>query len=424
MPGERSDQRQRRGAARAQREVEARRAARRAQRLSSEERPPTPRAAAPGAAPTPVYEAEVIPGLEEMARAELRRLLGPRHGVLPGPQPGTLSFQSRIDPRTLCALGTIVAVYRVQQFDVPRPRALLGEEHLQHLMRAVQSVVGLHSPGSFHSFRFSAAGTTSSVFARLAQELQERTGLRHDPESGDLLARIRPTVLHDRVRGWSTASAAGFQVLLRLTPRPLGARSWRVCNLPGALNATVARAMVALTEPAAHDRFVNLTCGSGTLMVERLALGPARWVMGGDRDPAALACAGRNLEAAGYLKRVTLMQWDAARLPLCSASVNVLCADLPYGMLMGSQRENQRLYPALVAEAARVAVPGAAMVLITQAVSLLRDALAAHRAHWELEQSLELQIPYRSGFLKPQVQLLRRTQKPWRESAGCASGRS
>jgi len=182
-----------------------------------------------------------------------------------------------------------------------------------------------------------------------------------------------------------------------------------VCNLPGALNATVARVMVELTSPAPQDRFVNLTCGSGTLMIERLALGPARLVLGGDRDPAALECARANLDAAGLGHRSTLTRWDAGHLPLRRASVNVLCADLPYGMLMGSRRENALLYPALLAEATRVAVPGASMVLITQAVSLLDQALDQYRTHWNTERRFPVQIPFKSGKLMPQVVLLRRT---------------
>jgi tRNA (guanine6-N2)-methyltransferase len=411
MPGGRSDQR--RGAARAEREIELRRAARRAQRFPPEEREQAA-AAPPRVALAPAYEAEVVPGLEEMARAELHALLGTHRGVYLGPQPGSLWFQSRLDSRALQGLGLVSAVYRVERFDVPRPRALLGEEHLQRLLRLIQSITSLQPPGSFQSFRFSAAGAASSIFTRLARELEQRTGLRNDPESGDLLIRVRPAAALSQEHRWSTAPDSGFQVLFRLTPRPLAARAWRVCNLPGALNATVARAMATLTSPATHDRFVNLTCGSGTLMVERLALGPARWVLGGDRNSEALECADRNLVAAGVRGRVTLTQWDAGRLPLQDACVNVLCADLPYGMLMGTRRENQRLYPALLAEASRVAAPGAAMALITQAVTLLQDALTPHRPFWGVERAMEVQIPYRSGLLKPQVLLLRRTPKPWR----------
>src|SRR5690349_16493707 len=99
MPGGRSDQR--RGAARAEREIEIRRAARRALREPREEREPTTDAAPPRVAPAPAYEADVVPGLEELARAELHALLGAHRGVYLGPQSGSLWFQSRVDPLAL-----------------------------------------------------------------------------------------------------------------------------------------------------------------------------------------------------------------------------------------------------------------------------------------------------------------------------------
>ena len=404
----------RRGAARAERERQSRRAQRYAQRLRREGRPVPGQAAEPraSAATPPMYEAEVVPGLEEFAWAELRSLAGGRLMARPGAQAGTLCFPYRGDARALISLGTVTAVYRAHRFEVPRPRALLGEEHLQTLLRQIQSVLALQPPGSFRSFRFGAAGVSSRVFARLGEELERRTGLRSDPGEGDLLIRLRRAVSAPVGPGGDgPASSIAFEVLIRLTPRPLAARAWRVCNLPGALNATVARAMVGMTAPSAHDRFVNLTCGSGTLMVERLALGPARLVLGGDRDPEALRCARANLAAAGCGRRSCLVRWDAGWPPLPDASVNVLCADLPYGMLVGSRRENERLYPELLAEATRVAVGGAAMVLITHAVPLLDQALTRHQAHWTMERRFEVQVPFKSGTLKPQVTLLRRTRR-------------
>jgi 23S rRNA G2445 N2-methylase RlmL len=316
-----------------------------------------------------------------------------------------LSLEHRGDARSLLSLGTVGAVYRVHRFEVPRPRALLGEEHLQALLQLIQSVQALHPESPFRSFRFSAAGVTTPVFHRLAAALEARTGLTQDPEEGELLIRVRRADSASRAAAASTA----FEVLVRLTPRPLSARAWRVCDLPGALNATVARAMIELTMPAPQDRFLNMTCGSGTLMVERLSLGPARLVLGGDRDPVALLCARRNLDAAGFGHRSVLARWDAGRLPLADGTLNALCADLPYGMLMGSRRENAQLYPALLAEATRVAVPGAGMVLITHAVSLLDESLVRYRAHWTTERRFPVRIPFKSGMLSPEVMLLRRT---------------
>jgi tRNA (guanine6-N2)-methyltransferase len=232
------------------------------------------------------------------------------------------------------------------------------------------------------------------VLTRLKGELAQRFGLAVAADEGDLLIRLRRAQQGD---GWET--------LVRLTPRPLATRAWRVCNLPGALNASLAYAMIALTEPSPSDAVLNLACGSGTLLIERLLSGRAKQAIGCDTDAAALECARLNLRAAGLDQAARLEDWDASAIPLADASVSMICADLPFGQLVGSHRENQEFYPRVFAEAARVARPGARMVLLTHEVRLL-DRTAERFAHqW---QPLEV-LRVRSGGMTPAVALFRRT---------------
>ncbi|MEZ4618371.1 MAG: methyltransferase domain-containing protein [Caldilineaceae bacterium] len=142
-------------------------------------------------------------------------------------------------------------------------------------------------------------------------------------------------------------------MLIRLSPRPLSVRAWRVADMKGALNAAVAHAMVHLTKPQAADNFLNLTCGSGTLLVERLLAAPARRLIGCDIDATALQYAQANLKAAQLQDRVELYDWDARSLNLPDRSVDAICADLPFGIAVGAHAQNVAHYPAILAEAAR-----------------------------------------------------------------------
>ncbi|HEX7003983.1 MAG TPA: methyltransferase domain-containing protein [Trueperaceae bacterium] len=269
-------------------------------------------------------------------------------------------------PEDLLELRIAVAVYRVIRFEVPRPKALLGHEHFGRLVAAVKEAVGERA---FEGFRFGAAGSDSPVFARLAAALEEATGLERS-EEGELLLRFRPT-------------GGGWEVLVRLTPRPLSARSWRRCNLPGGLNATVAAAGLQLLGASGAERHLNLMCGSGTLLVER-GLG-GRWKRGVGLDvaPAALECARRNLEAAGLGERAELIVGDAATLPFADGSFDRLSADLPWGDAIGGHEENSRLYPAFLAESARVAARHARMLAITHELRLFERALS-QQSEWRL----------------------------------------
>jgi tRNA (guanine6-N2)-methyltransferase len=345
-------------------------------------------------------EAEIIPGLERFAQEEMIERFGTRLQFQPSSREDTQRFRYTGHLGALLGLRSVVAVFVAHTFAVPRPRALLGVEHFTALLALVDTVRGLHRPPTFTTLRISAAGEESSVLTRLKTELAARAGLTPTEEEAELLLRLR------RAPGPDVA----WEVLARLSPRPLTARAWRVCNMPGALNAVIAHAMARLTHPTPTDRYLNLACGSGTLLIERLALGPAALTLGCDRDPAALACAAQNLQAARVPAPAPLIQADITRLPLPDGAVDVLTADLPFGQMIGSHSENERLYPLLLAEAARVAAPAARMVLVTHEIRLLERLLDSPptRAAWATDEILRLKLPFKSGGLNPRIYCLRR----------------
>jgi len=139
-------------------------------------------------------------------------------------------------------------------------------------------------------------------------------------------------------------------------------------------------------------------------MIERLFAGSAARIIGCDTDSEALACARRNLAAAGFSNRVELYDWDACHLPLPSGSIDVVLADLPFGHLVGSHATNLTLYPALLAEAARVTRPGGRAVLISHEVRLMERSLAELPV-WCIEQQLRVNL----RGLHPRIFVLRRS---------------
>ncbi len=348
------------------------------------------------------YELEVIPGVEEVVEGELRATLGQVVRVVGRPRPGRIAIQYAGDASTLNRLRTIVAVHAVETFDVPRPRALLGQTNLTRLLAALGCVLARYPRSAFQTLRLSGAGSETPVFARLRNELASRLGLSVTDLPADLQVALR------RPPG----GEPGWQALIRTSPRPLAARAWRVCDLPGALNASVASVMLRFTRPSPSEVFLNLGCGSGTLLVERLELGPARLVVGVDLSPEALACATQNLVASGHARAAALLQADVTHLPLPSATIDTLVADLPFGMLLGSARENERLYPALLAEAARVARPQARFVAITASRRLFEETLTRFAGEWKDERTLPLKVPYRGGYITPRIYVLRRRDLP------------
>ena len=345
-----------------------------------------------------IVEFGTLAGLEDLAAEELREVLGPGSPV---DETRSGSLRVQLSDLGLAGRPRIAGVaYLVRPFAVPRPRALLGNQQLDALVGDVR-LVAENSESPFTGLRVSAAGAESPVMRRLASALGEAMGLPVDPEDGDLVVRVYP-------------DAGGWTAAVRLTPRPLSARRWHVAGFQGALEATVAAAMVRLSQPGDRDVFVDPCCGSGTIAIERDLVGPARAVVGVDLDGRALDALGRNIAAAG--SAVTAVRGDATRLPFGSGQVSVLATNPPWGHQMGSPATTRRLYPAMLAEAARVLAQDGRLVLLSHQVRRTQEVLADSR-DWRIEA--ERRVALRGHH--PRIWVLRRSRGP--PPTGPASGR-
>lgn len=352
--------------------------------------------------PKPIYqcEAEVVAGLEKIAHEEIRIRLDERVQFPKNwnPAEGVILFQFTGNIRVLNILQTVQAVYLIRNFPFPRPRAFLGDENFKATVAYLKSLHNTMPEGNYHSLTIHAAGADSPDIVRFRNEIAAALDLQAHESTGDLLIRLR------RPYATSSDGEAGWDLLVRTSPRPLATRAWRIGNMEGALNATVASAMALLTAPHPQDLYVNLLCGSGTLMIERAGCGPVRRIIGCDTSISAREIARRNVDASGYQDRIQITDWDARHLPLEVASVDALTADLPFGNLMGSHEQNLALYPALLQEVARVAKPNAPFVLITAEVRLM-ESLLQESPLWKVVEIMPITL----RGLHPRIFILQRT---------------
>jgi 23S rRNA G2445 N2-methylase RlmL len=129
----------------------------------------------------------------------------------------------------------------------------------------------------------------------------------------------------------------------------------RAAERHGALRPVVAAAMVRLAG-SPPGVLLDPFCGSGTLLAEGQAVG---WdVLGTDIDDDALQIAGANLPG------VKLRQADARRLPLDSASVDAVVANLPFGRQFTIEGTRDTWLTEVLREAERVTRPGGRVVLL------------------------------------------------------------
>jgi tRNA G10 N-methylase Trm11 len=95
---------------------------------------------------------------------------------------------------------------------------------------------------------------------------------------------------------------------------------------------------------------------------------------------------------------------DATELELPAGSFDSLAADMPWGQLTGSHRENAALYPRALTEAHRVSAAGARFVLLTHEVALVERILHDLASLWRVARVVRIF----QGGLHPRIYLLER----------------
>ena len=325
------------------------------------------------------YEAEVIPGLEALAIDELRQLTPVAPSQIRQTRAGFLRFRLTADESVLKSLRSVIAIYRIHNFAIPRPKALLGHEHFTRLLGILRAAARRFKtpPGTMG---IAAAGSHTAVMRRLRLETCQALGLPLAPDGkGELFLRLA-----------RQAEDSGWEALVRTTASPLSKRDYRLVNVPGALNATVACAMTGLARQPGGKVVLNLCSGSSTILIEH-ARGKANdTLLAIDNCPDMISAGRQNAKRAGQSQRIVQLLADATRAPLPAGSVDILYADLPFGHHIGSHEDNLALYPALMREAGRLAKENAIFVVLSHEARLMARTVRA--SAWRLRSETTLNL--------------------------------
>ncbi|HWD83850.1 MAG TPA: methyltransferase domain-containing protein [Kribbella sp.] len=166
-------------------------------------------------------------------------------------------------------------------------------------------------------------------------------------------------------------SADGW--IVQFGPLSWGRRFGRPERLPWSTNLIVAEVLVRLAKLRSGHRVLDPFCGTGTILRAVLRHQPTARPIGTDHDRTALELAIRNDPA------VQVMHAAAEALPFANRSVDRVLANLPFGKQVGSHRDNQSLYPAVLAELNRVLTADGRAVLLTEDKRLLKAAVDRQR---------------------------------------------
>lgn len=334
------------------------------------------------AAPAHDIVLEVLEGCAPFARAEAQQL---GEANLVGPTEVRLRTA---DLTGVKSLRRVVAAYLVLRIPARRPTELLETSVQQEIAESIALIRRSAPKPRFTGVRLRAAGADTAPMRRLESEIAAGADLPVQ-EDGDLVVRVRKAK-DLLVSGRSALAPAlppgpAWELLIRLTPRPLATRAWRTVNYPGAVNAAIAASALDILDVGAEDSLLDMTCGSGTFLIEQLHEAVPERIVGVDLSAEALAAASAHQRAARRRGRIDWLQGDVLTMPL-EGGFTRLISNPPWGTLLGEHETNEELLRALLRRAEELAAPSARLAILTHEIGRMEYVIAGGTGSWSLLQ--------------------------------------
>lgn len=324
------------------------------------------------------FYAQTMPGVAEIAWLEIRdRLAGAKFQqyLFAKEQNGIVAFTYTGSPGDLLTLRTaedvfMLALHRPHlsrtRHDLAEIRQLVEQSEefgrvVNHFLRFLQ----FHQPPTYRV---------------ISRKYGEHPYRRKDMEQVVLqgLDRRYPrwTLVPDggQVEVWVNLLGSDLLIGLRLSDRNMRHRHTKRVDLPASLRPSVAAAMVYLSQPKPDEVVVDPMCGSGTILLERQAVGACHLV-GGDILADRVRATAQNVAPGrqAVSPRPLLLHWSADRLPFANETVDKIVTNLPFGQQI--QANLPRLYPAFFAEVARVLRRDGRVIVLSAEFDLVKESV-------------------------------------------------
>lgn len=185
------------------------------------------------------------------------------------------------------------------------------------------------------------------------------------------------------------------------------------------LNSCIAFGLGQMCKIKTGDIVIDPMCGTGAIPIECCAYRKNDiYSIGSELSHNPAEKARTNLEKypklfdANSSLSMDVGRFDARRLPLKTASVDVAITDLPFGVRVGSKKDNQELYPKVLLECARVVKPGTGRAaLLTQDKRNFIQSLAQCKEYWYVANNPHINM----GGMTAAIFVLTRSDKEYSE---------
>jgi len=280
-------------------------------------------------------------------------------------------------------LRSVARAYLVLQNDKYHPTYI--SNHKSILGNLIETVI---RSDSFKTFKISCAGSDSSEVRSIAKYVQETFELGENDEADLKIHIIKPKDV--------------WEIGIQITPRPLSVRDYKVVNMSGAMDPTIAYAVNSFCNLDVANSYLNVFSGSSTLLIEAgQCYSNLRKLIGFDNNKKHLSLSVQNIKKAGLIKRVHLRKANIFDKPDLG-KFDAIASDLPFGMLISKNEDLEKLYKAFMEYCEDALNIDGRLVVYTSEHELIESLL--HKSQFKIVQSLQLKlITNVNAYLRPKI---------------------
>jgi len=241
---------------------------------------------------------------------------------------------------------------------------------------------------NFSSFKISCAGSDSPEVKNISNYIKEKYNLTEKDEA-DLKIHI-------------IKSEEVWEVGAQVTPRPLSVRDYKVANMSGAMDPTIAFAVNSFCNLEKAHSYLNIFSGSATLLIEAgQFFQNIEKLIGFDNNKKHLSISVKNLKKAGLIDKIQIKEADIFDKP-DFGKFDAITSDLPFGMLISKNEDLDKLYKNFVEYCEEKLNPNGRLVIYTSEYEIIESVLA--KSSFNVIQSLQLKfITNVNAYLRPKI---------------------
>jgi len=282
-------------------------------------------------------------------------------------------------------LRSVSRVYLIAQDFKYNP--LYISKHKSILSNLIEVIIK-GNKDKFKNFKITCAGSDSPEVRNIAEYIQKTYGLIEKEEADMKIHIIKP----DRI----------WEISIQITPRPLSLRNYKIKNMRGAMDPTIAYAVNSLCNLKNSNSYLNVFSGSATLLIEAGQCYPnLKQLVGFDNNKKSISLAIQNIKKAGLLKRIQLKEKDIFDNP-DFGKFDVITSDLPFGMSISKNENLENLYRCFVEYCQETLNRGGRLIVYTSEHEMFEKIIL--KSKFNIIKTLELKfITAVNAYLRPKI---------------------